>query len=485
MLHEPISSIDLMERAGTKCTQWVLDNLKAYNEFIIFCGPGNNGGDGLAISRMLITNNKQVVTYVLEQEKLSPDFNINLERLRAVGGNIHYIKNSNSFPPLTKNQIIIDALFGNGLNRPLKGLTAELVQYINGSSGKVISIDIPSGMFADRSSIDNNIIKASYTLSFQQPKLAFLMPENQPFTGKVVVVDIHLHTDYYNNSDSHYHIITHEMAASYIQPRNPFAHKGDFGNLALVAGSYGMMGAVVLAAKACLRSGAGKLTCYVPGYGYPILQTAVPEAMCISDRSEKQHTSIHLPTTKYNAIGIGPGMGGYDTNVAVIEKILATAPPKLVLDADALNTIAAHPYLLKQLPYQAIITPHPKEFERLFGKTGNNFERLELAMQQSSQLGIIIILKGRYSAVVTPSGDVYFNSTGNPGMATAGSGDVLTGILLGLLGQYDNPVKVALLGTYLHGLSGDRAAAKKSEEGMIAGDLVEFLPEAYQALKTV
>lgn len=484
MMHEPISSIDLMERAATQCTQWILDNLKPYNEFIVLCGPGNNGGDGLAIARMLLTHQKQVATYVLDQENFTPDFHTNLQRLKAVGGKIYGIKNSSDFPPLTENQIIIDALFGYGLNRPLKGITGELVQYINGNNAKVISIDIPSGMFADSSSLNNIIIKASFTLSFQQPKLAFMMPENQPFTGMVEVVDIRLHQDFHDNTQSNYHFVTRDLAASFLQPRNPFAHKGHFGNLALVAGSYGMIGAAVLAAKACLRGGAGKLTCYVPGCGYPILQTAVPEAMCVTDKDERQHTHIHF-TTDYSAIGIGPGMGGYNTNALVIEQILASSPSKLVLDADALNTIATHPHLLKRLPYLAIITPHPKEFERLFGKTSNSFDRLDLARQQSAKLGIIIILKGRYTAVVTPSGDVYFNSTGNPGMATGGSGDVLTGILLGLLGQYSDLVKVALLGTYLHGLSGDLAAAEKSEEGMIAGDLVEFLPNAYQALKTV
>lgn len=482
--HEPISSIDLMERAAAKCTDWIIANTNPGASFIIFCGPGNNGGDGLVIARMLIALQKKVLIYILQQTKYSPDFTINLERLQLVTDSIHTIINNEDFPAIASDAVVIDALFGYGLNRPLTGIAAELVQHINNSNSPVIAIDIPSGLFADSSSKGNPCIKATHTLTFQQLKLAFLMPENQDYMGKTVVLDINLHPDYYKETETPYEITSKQLLQSFFKPRKPFTHKGDFGNLALIAGSHGMMGAAVLAAKACLRSGAGKLTCYVPGDGYTILQTSVPEAMCVTDENAEHHTEVKLKTA-YDALGVGPGMGSYHSNAQVIESLLQTNPAKLIADADGLNTIAAHPKLLQKLPANTIITPHPKEFERLFGSSANHFERLSLALKMAEQLKIIIVLKGKFTCIATPAGKAYFNPTGNAGMATGGTGDVLTGILLALSAQYPDSIQTAILAVYLHGLSGDIAAAEKTEEALIAGDIIEYLPGAFKTLKTV
>ena len=482
--NEPVSSVDLMERAAMRCCDWIDSNMQAPQKYTVFCGPGNNGGDGLAIARLLILKKNTVQVFILGNAgKNSADFLTNLEKLQALTTQIELLEKESAFPFISSSDIIIDALFGNGLNRPLDGLSEALVTHINRSGAPVIAIDIPSGVFADKSSKGNAVIHATFTLTFQVMKLAFLLPENAAYTGDVYIMDIGLHQQYYNNTTAGFEIIEQESIHSFIQPRKKFSHKGTYGNAALVAGSHGMMGAAVLGAKACMHSGAGKLTCYIPDCGYTILQSTVPEAMCITGTNEKYHTSLTLKT-EYDALAIGPGLGQHETGATVLETLLDKNPRRLIIDADGLNLLSANPRLYSKIPAHTILTPHPKEFERLFGTTKNDFERLELALQKAKELQVYIVIKGNYSFIATPGGKGYFNPTGNPGMATAGSGDVLTGILLGLYAQYNNAEEVVLTGVYLHGLAGDIAAKQQTEEALVAGDIIESMPAAFAHIKT-
>ena len=482
--HEPVTSTELMERAAIRCRDWITANIPPKKNYMVFCGPGNNGGDGLAIARLLIQKENNVQVFILGNTGInSADFLTNLEQLQACTTQIELLEKESAFPAIAPSDIVIDALFGYGLNRPLKGLSEALVTHINQSGAPVIAIDMPSGLFADESSKGSTIVRATYTLTFQVMKLAFLLPENAPYTGTIKLMDIGLHQQYYSDTPADFEIIEAAAIRSFIKPRKRFSHKGTYGNAALIAGSYGMMGAAVLGAKACMRSGAGKLTCYIPACGYTILQTTVPEAMCVTGTNEKQHISLTLKGS-YNAYAIGPGLGQYESGSDVLETLLNEKPQRLIIDADGLNFLSDSFGLYSKIPVHTILTPHPKEFEKLFGPSANNFERLHLALEKAKTLQAYIVLKGNYSFIATPDGKGYFNPTGNPGMATAGSGDVLTGILLGLYAQNDNAEQVVLTGVYLHGLAGDIAARHQTEEALVAGDIVEQLPQAFKHLKT-
>ncbi len=483
--HEPIRSIDLMERAATACVNWVTKEYPEATSFGIFCGKGNNGGDGLAIARMLLERNYPVTIYILEFGHLgTDDFQTNLARLHKLpGADIHFIQTEENIHPVPKDQVIVDALFGSGLNRALEGITAKLVEHINNSGCDIISIDVPSGLFTDRSSGGATCIHARHTLSFQCYKPAFLFAENGEATGDVHLLDIGLHPGYYQHLAVQFEWVDDGTIRTIYKPRKRFAHKGNFGHALLVAGSYGKIGAAVLAARACLRCGAGLLTCHVPRCGYDILQVAVPEAMLLTDFNSSFNTKIEEDLSKYESIGIGPGIGTASETKMMLRDILDTYRNPVILDADALNLIAAQKDLLKLIPPGSVLTPHPKEFERLFGESANDFDRVQLALQKAKELNCIIILKGHHSFIATADGKGFFNSTGNPGMATAGSGDVLTGILTGLLAQGYSSIETAILGVYLHGLAGDLAVAEHSEEALVAGDILQYLGMAFISLK--
>ncbi len=482
--HEPVSSVDLMERAAGQCVNWLEENNLLNQSFKIFCGKGNNGGDGLAMARMLSQKARDVAVFILEFGHLgTEDFQVNLERLHQYAGiEIKFIQTEQQFPSFENKDVIIDALFGSGLNRPLEGVTAKLVEQINNSGCEIIAIDTPSGLPIDHSAEGEKIIRANHTLSFQVFKLSFLLPENANFVGEVHILGIGLHPDYYNSAETNYELVDGKMISAIYKLRNRFAHKGNFGHALLVAGSYGKMGAAILCARACLRSGAGLTTCHIPKCGYEIIQAAVPEAMVMTDFNSSIITKIDEDLSKFNCIGIGPGIGTATETRKVLQEIFATYKKPIVLDADALNLISSDKKLLKKIPQNSILTPHPKEFERLFGEAKNDFERIQLARQKAEELGLVIVLKGHHTCIATPGGKVYFNNTGNAGMAKGGSGDVLTGILTALVGQYHDAIKSAILGVYIHGLAGDNAAGKYSKEAMIAGDIIENLGEAFLSI---
>lgn len=477
--HEPISSVDLMERAATACYEWLLQNNYKDHSFAIFCGKGNNGGDGLVIARLLAQSNHKVTVYILEfGHKGTEDFQVNLARLHQTNTDIRFISSEENLHPLPTATVVIDALLGSGINRPADGLTANLIIHINNSSNKVIAIDIPSGLFVDHSGRGNVVVKAQHTLSFQCFKPAFLMPENAESIGEVHLLNIGLHPGFLKIQDSPFELVDKAMVGQIIKPRKPFSHKGDYGHAAIVAGSYGMMGAAVLCARACLRSGVGKLTCHIPASGYTIMQISVPEAMCKT--GEETHQAQEMD--KYDTIGIGPGLGTHASNSNLLYSVFEQNRNPMVIDADGLNTIANDKTLLSKVPPQSILTPHPKEFERLFGKTANDYERIQTALQKAAEHNLYLILKGRYTFIAAPNGKGYFNSSGNPGMATGGTGDVLTGIITGLLSQKYDPLQAAIAGVFLHGHAGDLAAAYSSQNSLLATDLIDFLGQAYQSI---
>lgn len=479
--HEPISSLLLMERAAGACYDWLMNSGYRNRRFTIFCGKGNNGGDGLVIARLLIQSGHEVTIHILEfGNKGTEDFQLNLQRLHEITSSIIFVSSAEALHEIPKDAVLIDALYGSGLNKPLEGLSAELVRHINDAGVEVISIDIPSGMFADSSSQELPLVEATHTLSFQCYKLAFVMAENARWMGKLHILDIGLHPGFLKTIKPGYRLITQGLATSILKKRNRFAHKGHFGHAALIAGSKGMMGAAVLAARSCLRSGVGKINCHIPQCGYTIMQTSVPEAIVVSEPGEEFIEKVSA-LDRYSAIAIGPGWGMRPTNAGLIAGILAAKKP-MVMDADALNSIAQEKDLLHRIPANSILSPHPKEFERLFGAVSNDFSRLELLKQKANALQVVIVLKGHHTAVATPGGICYFNLSGNVGLAKAGSGDVLTGMLLALLAQGYPAEQAACLGVYLHGLAADLAVKDIAYESLLASDVVDYLGAAFRKL---
>lgn len=478
--NEPVASIDLMERAAGKCFDWLVSKGMDFKNCKIFCGKGNNGGDGLAIARMLHEKGSQVKVWIVETGSAeSPDFRQNLSRLGDMP--VHHISNETGFPLIYSADVIIDAIFGTGLNKPVTGVVTGLINYINKQSATVVAIDLPSGMFADSATGNNPVVHASYTLSFGGRKAAMLMAEEGQLCGEVLVLDIGLDQQYYHNTDSRFHLTENAEMREVYKPRNPFAHKGDFGHALIAAGSEGKMGAALLAASACLHSGCGLLTCHLPAGGINIMQTALPEAMCVTDEEKNFLSQPGKDLEKYAAIGAGPGIGTGKKTAAFINKLIRRSEKPLVLDADALNILSQEPERIDLLPEGSILTPHPKEFDRMFGSHENNFARVDTAIARASDHKIVILLKGHHT-MVTSGAHAYFNNTGNAGMAKGGAGDVLTGIITSLLAQGYSPLHAARLGCFIHGMAGDFAATDLTQEYMTASDIVNYLPRAFTYL---
>ena len=484
--NEPVSSIDLMERASRALARAMSERWSAETPFTVFAGPGNNGGDALAVSRLLAERGCRVEVYLFNTKgTLSPDCETNKERLAGVAGiDFHEITTQFVPPVLTAEHVVVDGLFGSGLNKPLSGGFAAVVKYINTSPVTVVAIDVPSGLMGEDNTynIQANIIRADLTLSLQLPKLAFLFAENAPFVGEWQLLDIGLSEEAIEEKEADFALTEHEDVASMLKPRGKFAHKGNFGRALLIAGSQGMAGASVLAARACLRSGVGLLTVHIPFCNNFIVQTSVPEAMTEIDINDVRF-SCATDTDDYQAVGIGPGLGkARDTEAALLEQIESCQTP-MVVDADALNLLGEHRSYIGRLPKGSILTPHPKELERLVGKCQNSYERLTKARELARSAGVHILLKGAYSVIIAPSGKCWFNPTGNPGMATGGSGDVLTGVVLALLAQGYDAETAARMAAYVHGLAGDIACKKHGVMGMTAGDIVTCLPPAWRMLE--
>lgn len=475
-----ISSWELMERAANA----LFHNLKEKfpeqsNTFHIFCGAGNNGGDGLALARLLFEEGYRVLIYLSElPEKFSEDTLTNFFRLPNELHPIFLTEKSKLFTH--ESDVIIDAFFGFGLNRPLSGNHFRIISLLNQLKNYKISIDIPSGMYADRVNETTDLIfKTDLVLTFEAPKLSFFFVENAKYFTSFEIISISLSTDYLKKLQTPFHFIDEKFVKSIYKPRFRAGHKGTFGHAVLIGGSKGKMGSITLSTKSALKAGAGLVTAHIPSCGLDIVQISVPEAMCSIDPNSDYIQEISLPS-KTNAIAIGPGMGTNPETEKTLLHFLEKNTLPCVLDADALNILAKNKEIFKKLSPNTILTPHLGEFNRLFGEFDSELARFEFMKSFSSENNIIICLKGQHTAISTPEGELFFNSTGNVGMATGGSGDTLTGIIAGLLAQHYQPKNAAILGVYLHGLAGDLALKQESVESLTASDLIQFIGNAFK-----
>ena len=482
--HEPVASIDLMERAARALAAAILERY-AGRSFAVFAGPGNNGGDGLAVARMLQGAGCDVAVWLINPKgKLSPDCAVNLERLQAAGVPVTEVADAFIMPALAAGDVIVDALFGSGLDRPVvSGVFANVIRGIDACSNDVVAIDMPSGLLGgDNEPALQLIVLATLTLTLQFPKLSQLFAENEMFIGELKILDIQLSQCAIDETPSPFFFTCKDDVLPLMKSRAKHAHKGCFGRALLVAGSMGMAGASVLAARASLRSGVGLLTVHVPSCNNPVVQVAVPEAMTSIDSNDCCFSDA-IDTARYTAVGVGPGLGQSAESEAALFALIDSCKAPMVLDADALNILARNPKYMQRLPQGSVITPHVGEFARLFGETDSSYVRLQAAQAYAMTFGVTIVLKGAYTVVVTQLGTMHFNSTGNPGMATGGCGDVLTGCILALLAQGFAAPDAARLAVYAHGLAGDIAACEKGQMALVAGDIVDCLPRAWRSLE--
>ena len=478
-----INSDELMERAAIQLFGWLKTQLKENRPKInLFCGIGNNGGDGLALARLLLNDGYEVEVYIVNfSDKRSDDFLLNLNRLKEHQFWPEFINENSDLPELNQGEIVIDAIFGIGLNRPAEGWIKELIQYINQSKSYVIAVDVPSGLYLDKAPEDPEaIIKAETTITFQLPKLVFFLPETAEFAGRVEIADIGLDRNFITKTASEALLIQQYDAQRLYKPRGKFSHKGTFGHCLVAGGSYGKMGSVLLATKAALRVGAGKVSALIPKCGYNILQLGIPEAMVITAENEKflENTTIDFTP---ESICFGIGAGKEEATKHYLEQLMKERSAPLLIDADGINILAENQELLKHLPEKSILTPHPGELKRLLGAWEDDFDKLEKAKAFSLKYKVILVIKGAYTITIADK-NLYVNSTGNPGMATAGSGDTLSGIISGLVAQGYDATIAAVFGVYLHGKAGDLAAEKLGFEAVIADDLIQHLGEAYKSL---
>ena len=464
-----ISSIELMEKASLAFVKAIENNLNKKQKIAIVCGIGNNGGDGFAIARML-RNKKYAVAVFLVQisDNLSKDCETNYKKLTDVS-----IIDDKTHIDFSKYDVLIDAIFGAGLSREITGIAAKVVAKINQSNATIFSIDIPSGLYCDKISDSETIVKADVNITFQRPKKSFFFLESQTYLKEWKVVNIDLDDHFIQNQNSKYFVLDKKIE-KLVKKREKYSHKGTYGHSLIIAGSYGKIGAAVLSSKACLKAGAGLVTVNSPKCGYQILQSTIPEAMCLVDENE-EYISQLVALSPFNAIGIGPGIGKHPKTKEVLKTFLSTYKKPIVIDADALNILSENQEMLELIPNNSILTPHPKEFERLVGKWKTTPERQQKQLDFASKYNCIIVLKDANTCISDSNGNLFFNTSGNPGMATGGSGDVLTGIITGLLAQHYQPLQAALIGVYFHGKAGDKAAKKKGQLALSASDIVDCL----------
>ena len=476
-----ISSTDLMERAGTEIFNWMHLRMQGAQVPIhIFCGIGNNGGDGLVLARHLILDGYNVNVYIVNySDKRSKDFLINYDRIKNVTKNWPILlKNASKSPEINPNDIIVDAIFGIGLNRPVDDWVKALFIHLKNTKAFTLSIDIPSGLQTDVVPKDeDSVVKASYTLSFVTPKLVFFLPETAKYTLQWEVLDIGFDQEYLFKTNTEAELIGKHDVLPLYKPRDKFSHKGQFGHSLIIGGSYGKIGAVTLASKSALSSGAGLVTAYVPKCGYVPLQTSFPEAMVITDVNNEKITSIDFKITP-TVISFGVGIGTDDKTQTAFEDFLKTNKTPLVIDADGINLLSKKPTLLKLLPEETVLTPHPKELERLIGVWKDDFDKINKVKALSKKHNLIIVIKGAHTITVFHE-KLYINTTGNPGLSTAGSGDVLTGIITGLISQGYQPVIATIFGVYLHGKSADIAVEDYGYQSLIASHIIDYLGAAY------
>ena len=485
-----VTSLDLMERAACAVTDAISHRWDTSHRLVVFAGPGNNGGDALAVSRMMIAAGYSVEVFLFNvKNALSPDCSTNRTRLVALAEDkktdgrlvFHEIRQGFDFPELSASDIIIDGLFGTGLSRPLDGGFASLVKALNAAGNAVVAIDMPSGLMSEENSYNDNsrIIRATLTLAIHRPKPSHLMPENEPFVGELVILPIGLSEEREAQIASHLNISERTQMAAFLHRRPRYAHKGTMGHALLMAGSKGMAGAAIMAAKACLRGGVGKVTVCTAAVNVLPLQVSVPEAIVQTAGGVINEQTM----SAYQAVGMGPGMGTDDMG-SVMLRVMRSVQSPLVLDADALTLIGQHREWLERVPTGTVLTPHVGELERIIGHHKDGWVRLQHACELARSHGLNVLVQGHHSAVIKPSGEVWFNPTGNPGMATAGSGDVLTGLITALLAQGYETSDALRLAVWVHGRAGDIAVGRVGcEESVIATDIIDAIGEAIGELK--
>lgn len=481
--NEPISSVDLMERASRAFVGWFVNRFPDKNEPITFyCGTGNNGGDGLAIARILCDHhyNKLNVVIVRFSEKASDDFKVNYERLKQTCVTIKELEKGGEIPE-NNSRVLIDALLGSGLNKPLTGDYARLVNFINDLNRTVVSVDVPTGFFAEGEVPKNTIaIKANLVITFQQPKINFLLPESAPYVDCWETVNIGISEKFVQSVNSPYLFVEEKYARQLLKPRHHFSNKGTYGHVLLVAGQAKTMGAALLSSSAAAYAGAGLTTACIPDSGLIALNSYMPEVMAIT-RKEKELPEIEWD--KFASIAVGPGLGKDEDALNLLKSIIKNYKKPLVIDADALNLLAENKELLHELPAGSVLTPHMKEFDRLFGDHDNWWQRLQTSLSKAKELNICIILKNDYTITATPDGKAHFNPTGNPAMASGGMGDVLTGVVAALLAQKYPPVEACIMAVYIHGKAGDELALPNRLNVVLPGKLISQLPVTMAKLR--
>lgn len=488
-----IDSVKLVERAAAAVSYELISRFLPSKRFVVVAGPGTNGAIALAVAYALLEQGyKRIEVFLMNiSDDLSHDCGEMRRKLIPVEGvDFTEVKKGSFSPPyLSKNDVVIDGLFGYEIADSMRGGFPVFAQYISDSGAFVVSIDIPSGLGAswnNAGTLRRDMMHASLTLALQLPKLPFFLEEYAAVVGEWKLLDIELDATAIKEKPTDFRLLEARTIRPLLRPRPLFSGKRDYGSAMLFAGSAGMLGAAVMCARACLKAGVGLVTVHSARVGMPVLQSAVPEAMFEPDKNDYRITDMTLHHT-HQAVAAGPGIGTAGATYEALETMISSCKSPLVLDADALNIIAEHPHLLTQLPAETIITPHIGEFDRLFGQQADSEERLRKAIEVSAHYGINIVLKGHFTSVVCPSGRVYFNSTGNTGMATAGAGDVLTGIITAFLAQGYTPKQAANIGVYIHGLAGDMAAEEIGEYGLTATDIANYAGRAIRAVieKTV
>jgi hydroxyethylthiazole kinase-like uncharacterized protein yjeF len=474
--NEPISSIDLMERASKAFVSWFINCYPDKNQSIsVYCGTGNNGGDGLAIARLLKSHQYKNINVKIARytDKTAADFDGNLIRLNTTGIPITTLKPEDDLPA-ENSDIIIDAMLGSGLNKPLAGNYKKLVAYINGLQKTIVAVDVPTGFFTEGDiDMDATAIKASLVITFHQPKINFLLPESAPVIKCWEAVHIGLDDAFIQSLNLPYQWVEESDIKKLLKPRRRFSNKGTYGHALLIAGQDKTMGAALLTACACAYAGSGLTTACIPGSGLTALNTHMPELMAIIRRGNEPPD---IKWEQFNAIGIGPGLGKDDEALTLLKSALTNYNKPIVVDADGLNLLAENQSLLKTLPAGSILTPHMKEFDRLFGEHTSWWQRIQTAVKKAQEYNIFILLKNDYTITATPEGEIYFNSTSNPAMAIGGMGDVLTGIITSLLAQKYSPKEACIIGAYIHGKAGDELALPNKLNVVLPGQLAEHLP---------
>ncbi len=483
--HVPLHSNTLMERAAHAVFMWLDRTFGKKASYCVICGPGNNGGDGFCIARMLSLKGRKVEVWYMDMKRPSADNQLNKNRLHACRQiKFSNVTESDDLSLIDEASVIVDAWMGTGFKGQWGEMWAKKVSYINSLHNMRVSVDIPSGIF-DHFHDNIAAVKADYTLTFQQPKRSFFYPSTAKYIGKWIVLDIGLDFNFLKGYITPFRWTIKASIRNWIIKKDKFTHKGRGGHAFIIAGSTYMPGASVLAVEACVKTGAALVSYKVPKAAMESLVVNMPEAMLVPTVEDEKWSTFRLPSSsfmeKVDAIGIGPGLGQQNDVLILLQSAMESQKP-LVIDADALNLLANHPEMLSKIPENTILTPHPGEFKRLFGIFENDYHRDEFASKEAVQRKIIIVLKGAYSRVFLPSGEIWYNTTGNPGMAKGGTGDVLTGIITSLLAQGYAPDKAAILGAFMHGVAGDIAASNKTEYGMNASDVVSCISEAWKTL---